>query len=73
MKFGNPRSFRVISVLAGLFILLAVVSACSSGDSDVIDLLEESILTALFCGGLGTPSGAAQETAITPLHGSVGI
>lgn len=41
MKIGNPRAWSVMSVLVGLFILLAVVSACSNGDSEAVDLLED--------------------------------
>ena len=41
MKIRNPRSWGVISALAGLFILLAVLSACSSGGSEAVDLLED--------------------------------
>ena len=42
MKIRNPRSWGVISVLVGLFILLAVSSACSSGGNEAVDLLEDS-------------------------------
>ncbi len=42
MKIGNPRAWGAMSVLVGLFILLAVVSACSSGDSEAVDLLQDS-------------------------------
>ena len=41
MKIRSPRAWGAMSVLVGLFILLAVLSACSSGDSDAVDLLED--------------------------------
>ena len=41
MTIGKTPVWGIMSVLVGLFILLAVVSACSNGDSDAVDLLED--------------------------------